>query len=92
MSEYELRLAQARLSEDAGEADKDNEDDSCVIPILSDMLELFNWSQTIARPQAGYQRPESVNICCHDDFAASGSELRTVLPDVRYPGLPFKYY
>jgi len=43
MSEYELRLAQARLSEDAGEADKDNEDDSCVIPISSDPLELFNW-------------------------------------------------
>lgn len=29
MSEYELRLAQARLSEDVGEADKDNEEDSC---------------------------------------------------------------
>jgi len=30
MSEFETRLAQARLSEDVGEADKDNEEDSCV--------------------------------------------------------------
>jgi len=29
MSKFELRLAQARLAEDVGEADKDNEEDSC---------------------------------------------------------------
>ena len=47
MSEFELRLAQARLSEDAGEADKDNEDDSCVIPILSDMLDYSTGSRQL---------------------------------------------
>jgi len=35
MSEYELRLAQARLSEDVGEADKDNEEDSYANHFLS---------------------------------------------------------
>ena len=31
MSPYERRLAQARLADDAGEADKDNSNDSCVL-------------------------------------------------------------
>lgn len=35
MNEFETRLAQARLSEDVGEADKDNEEDSCVNLLLT---------------------------------------------------------
>ena len=53
MSKFELRLAQARLVEDVGEADKDNEEDSCAQFFLSGQADKLSTLQTATRSETG---------------------------------------
>ena len=84
MSKFELRLAQARLAEDVGEADKDNEEDSCAQLFSSGQANKLTTLQTATRSETRDQRSQSNHLCDSRDVAGSGIEFRSVLPHVRY--------
>jgi hypothetical protein len=68
MSEEERRLAQARIAEDAGEADRDNKEDSCVCLTHHSLWpSLDRKIQSLERPCDGGQRRQSVDSGLHCD-------------------------
>ena len=72
------------MSEDAGEADKDNAEDSCVFAyILAKIITLTFHGQSTGRAHDGHQRPHRITLRINDHISNSGSQLFEFFPDVR---------
>lgn len=77
----ERRLAQARLSEDAGEADKDNAEDSYVHKKTCCQI-AHREIQTNGRVENGNQRSHSASLFINDNFSTPRLKLCAILPNV----------
>lgn len=81
LSPAQRRLAQVRLAEDAGEADEDSANESCVTSALRGILSLTPF-QHHAWGETGVEGPEGLYLLGHGLCATPGTELRQLLPYV----------
>lgn len=74
-----------RLAEDAGEADEDTAEDSCVHPFPASSLtnvSSIRGIQRMAWAEARSKRPKDVGFLAHELYSTTRSWLHQLFPDV----------